>query len=95
MSLVSRINDFAASVRDKFNAVAPRLLPGGGSTGQILAKSSAADYDSRWVDAADGAALTDGNKGDILVSNSGTTLTIDPAVKYGTSLAMFQNIYSN
>jgi hypothetical protein len=36
-------------VRAKFNAITPRLLPPGGSTGQSLRKASATDYDAAWT----------------------------------------------
>lgn len=48
MSLVSRVNDLAGTVRDKINTMMPRLLPSGGTTGQVLTKSSAADYAAGW-----------------------------------------------
>jgi microcystin-dependent protein len=46
---------------------------GGGTTGQILAKKTDRDYDLEWTNQIGG----DGDKGDILVSNSGTTWTIE------------------
>lgn len=48
MSLVARITSLAARVRDQFNAVTPRLLPAGGSTGQALVKTTATDYAVAW-----------------------------------------------
>lgn len=47
-SLVSRIADLAAAVRDKFNAIAPRLVATGGTTGQVYTKTSGAHA---WADA--------------------------------------------
>ena len=49
MSLASRINDGFAAVRNKLNLMVPRLLPAGGSAGQVLTKSSAADYAAGWA----------------------------------------------
>lgn len=49
MSLVAQITALAAAVRDKFNAVTPRLLPSGGSAGQVLTKSSATDFAANWT----------------------------------------------
>lgn len=48
MTLASRINDFAAAARDKINQMVPRLMPAGGAAGQVLIKTSAADYDAGW-----------------------------------------------
>ena len=49
MSLASRVNDLAIAIRDKLNTMTPRLLPAGGAAGQVLAKSSGADYASSWA----------------------------------------------
>lgn len=48
MSLTSRISDLAGAIRDKFNAITPRLIPAGGSSGQVLIKGPGADYDAGW-----------------------------------------------
>ena len=47
-TLVSRITDLSGAVRDKLNLMMPRLLPAGGSTGQVLGKSSGTDYATSW-----------------------------------------------
>lgn len=51
MSLAARVTDLAAAVRDKINLMVPRLLPSGGSTGQVLAKTAATNYAAGWADA--------------------------------------------
>ncbi len=54
MSLVSEISDLAAAIRNKINLIVPRLIPAGGTTGQVLAKDTATDYDVSWQDPAAG-----------------------------------------
>lgn len=49
-SLSQRISDLVVSVRTKFNAIAPRLLPSGGGVGQFLRKRSGTIYDCEWAD---------------------------------------------
>jgi hypothetical protein len=95
MSFASRVNDLAGAIRDKINLMVPRLLPSGGTSGQVLAKTSAADYAAGWVDAASGGGLSDGNKGDVTVSGSGSVISINDEIKYGRSIAMGQGCFFN
>lgn len=54
MTLIKRLDDLAAAIRDKFNLIAPRLIPSGGETGQALVKTGADDFALGW------AAITGG-----------------------------------
>lgn len=54
MSMASRVSLFAEAVRDKFNLVTPRLIPAGGTTGQVLKKTGAPNYAMAWQDEASG-----------------------------------------
>ncbi|MGE4532093.1 hypothetical protein [Halomonas sp.] len=53
-----QVSDATGSVAHKHNA----LVPAGGTTGQVLAKASATDFDGEWVDPASG-----GGGGDIVL----------------------------
>lgn len=50
MSLASRISDLAVAVREKINAMMPRLMPSGGAVGQVITKTGPADYVVGWQD---------------------------------------------
>jgi hypothetical protein len=50
MTLQQRIAELVVSVRQKLNLMTPRLLPDGGSDGQVLVKKTDADFDTEWSD---------------------------------------------
>ncbi len=45
-----------AEIIEDIAGVVPRILPPGGSLGQVLAKNSGNDYDARWVDQSGGGS---------------------------------------
>jgi hypothetical protein len=71
--LATRISDLAAAIRSKINAMVPRLLPQGGTAGQILAKVSANDYAVAWATPSGGGGgntnIEGGNASSVAVSN--------------------------
>lgn len=75
MQLTERVTALAAAVRDKLNAMTPRLLPSGGGAGQVLAKSSGTDYEAQWTAIVGGSSgnLDGGTPG----SNYGGTTPVD------------------
>ncbi len=68
---------------DVSNGLIGAVLPIGGSTGQVLEKQSATNFDVVW---ANKSAIADGDKGDVVVSSSGATWTIDAGVVNTTKL---------
>jgi hypothetical protein len=46
--LKTRIENLAATIRDKINLMVPRLIPPGGAAGQAFIKQSGANYDGAW-----------------------------------------------
>lgn len=53
-SLQDRLTALATRVGVQVKAMTPRLLPGGGTTGQVLTKTSASDYATSWQTPAAG-----------------------------------------
>lgn len=53
-------------------------VPAGGAAGQVLAKKSATDYDTQWVDQTGGGASADAGDG---LSKDGDTLNVDNPVR--------------
>jgi hypothetical protein len=50
-TLQTRLSDLATRIGVEIKAMLPKLLPPGGTAGQVLAKSSGTDYATEWVDA--------------------------------------------
>lgn len=56
MSLTDKITLLTEAIRNKFNSINPRLIPSGGTVGQVLTKKTVSNYDTEWVDGnTDGA----------------------------------------
>lgn len=89
MPLASRLTDLATALRDKFNAINPRLLPTGGATGQVLAKSSGSDFDVTWQTPGAGSPL--GNWDFWSESWIGNTNVADPLMFLGTAISAGTN----
>jgi hypothetical protein len=49
VTLQARLEALAAAIRNKINAMMPRLQPQGGTQGQALVKTTADDYASAWT----------------------------------------------
>lgn len=57
MSLASQVSALAGAIRDKLNTMTPRLLPSGGTTGQVLSKINGTAYNVQWTTASSGGAI--------------------------------------
>lgn len=50
MSLVSNIQAVLTRIAGEFNTIKGKLIPAGGTTGQVLTKNSGTDHDTVWAD---------------------------------------------
>lgn len=82
MSMSSEIMALAGSIRDKINTIIPRLLPTGGTTGQILSKVNGSNFNTHWITPAGGSGGSiNGNTTDVDISTPQSCQTftiIDP-----------------
>lgn len=63
MTLAARVGALATAIANYLrDSIVPRLVPGSGGAGQVLAKASATDYDLAWSD------VPGGNKGTVTVT---------------------------
>ena len=66
-------------VSDLNSTAQSRLMPTGGTTGQVLAKKSNSNYDTEWVNQSGGGGAVDsvnGQTGAVTVTDTNTTYTI-------------------
>lgn len=64
------------------------VVPAGGSTNQVLRKLDGTDFNTGWITPTDTNTLgPDGDKGDIIVGGTGTTLSIDDDAVTNAKLA--------
>ena len=54
MTLTARILALSDAIAAFIRSMVPRLVPPGGTVGQVLTKGSATDYDATWGTAASG-----------------------------------------
>ena len=54
MTLIARISALITSIGADIKALYGRVLPSGGTTGQLLAKTSATNYATQWIDPPSG-----------------------------------------
>ena len=80
-TLAERVSDLAGAIRDKLNSMTPRLLPAGGGTNQVLAKTGTADYAVGWTAVSAAAGWTVVGKSADTSRTATTTLAADPDLK--------------
>ena len=92
MSLASRVGLLSTRVSNYLrDSVLPRLLPAGGSAGQVLTKSSATNYAVGWTTpAAGGGSSTKGTATFTITpaANSYATVSIDDTTVTATSVVL-------
>lgn len=96
MSLSSQVNSLATAIGNYFrDNVLPRLLPSGGSVGQVLTKTSGAAYAASWQDVSGGASSA--NTASLIASGAAVTLHNNCRTRDANSslVASLQQLSSN
>lgn len=62
------------------------------TSGQVKVRSAGV---TQVIGASGGGAVTDGDKGDVIVSGGGTVWTLDASAKYGVQVALNQQVFFN
>lgn len=81
MTLQQRISALITAIGADIKTLFGRSIPAGGSTGQVLAKTSATDYAVGWATASGGAA---GNMNQAFASGTGGTSILDSETTIGS-----------
>lgn len=77
MTLIAQIQSLAIELGHYLrDSVAPRVLPPGGDSGQVLAKSSGSDYAAGWIDPTTPKVPTGGTAGQVLSKVSSTDFDV-------------------
>lgn len=98
-TLSERVSELATAIKNKFNAINPYLLPGGGSSGQVLTKTGPGAGDRAWANPAGGGAVSDINNvtytWDFLSSSINADIWTGGAVNGGTIAATAESVTTN
>ena len=93
----TQVTDFSTSADARIGAASINALADviitTPATGQVIKFNG-----TNWIndtDATGGGGVTDGDKGDVIVSGTGTVWNLDPAAQFGIAIGVRYNIYMN
>ena len=95
--LAATVSDFSAAADARIGAASINALADviitTPATGQVIKFNG-----TNWIndtDATGGGGVTDGDKGDVIVSGTGTVWNLDPAAQFGIAIGVRYNIFPN